>query len=39
MEDAEKSDRGASVLGITGDRLERLGDRLKQQGIHLPRML
>jgi hypothetical protein len=27
------------VLGITGDRLERLGDRLKQQGIHLTRIL
>jgi hypothetical protein len=30
MQDPEKSDLGASVLRITGDRLERLGDRLKQ---------
>src|SRR4029453_13209072 len=33
MQDAEKADLSASVLGITGNRLERLGHGLKQQVI------
>jgi hypothetical protein len=39
MEDPEKADFGAEVFGITGNRLECHRDRLKQQGIYLPRML
>jgi hypothetical protein len=39
LQDAKKADLGASVLGITGNRLQRLGHGLKEQTIHQTRML
>ena len=38
-QDPEKADLGASVLGITGNRRERLGRGLKQQAVDHARML
>ena len=35
MQDPEKANLGASMLGITGNGLEGLGDGLKQQGAQL----
>ena len=39
MQDAEKPDLGSQVFRITGNGLERLGDRVKQQTIHLTRIM
>jgi hypothetical protein len=39
MQDREKPDLSASVLGITRNRLERHGNGLKQQTVHHARIL
>lgn len=38
MQDPEKADFGAYMLGIPGNRLERLGHGLKQQAVDHARM-
>jgi hypothetical protein len=39
VEDGEAADLGSEMLGLSGDVLERLGDRVKEQPIEEPRVL